>query len=493
MANYPIPVVGGYNIDSSTSFDSQDSINWWPRVDPVNNKRRMVPTSGTEVLDTFENSATTGPGRASYTVGTLEYHVVEDQVYTRDVDGNVANIGTLSSSSGYVGITSNNLQVLFVDGADGWVYTIATADFSEVTSAGFPSAPIDCVFIEGFFFVIQGLTTEFFQSAPDDAFTWDASNFAAANSEGDALVACRSLNNRLWLFSNYSISIWENQGRAGFAFRQDLNLLYNIGAYNAKSTVTNEGVMIFPARTTAGVGSIYMTSGGAPRVVSTYTIDTFLSEKSESGGLEDLEAFLFKENGQLFYQLSSTTGNFTKLYNNNDQSGNAWSSRQMIDGNRHIASSYVFFNGQGHILSYKSNDLYQMSQFIATDSGTPIYRMRKTVNFYIENYNPLKIIRIQANCENGVGITGTPNFYSPSYIQGADPKCYLSISRDGGTIFGNQHPAPLGRIGEFDRRTFWDKLGKTGKKGQLSLMFEIFDPVSTCLIDANLEYQEAAR
>lgn len=493
MANYSIPVVGGFNTDSSTSFDSQQSINWWPRFDTVNKKLRMVPTGGTEIVDTFEDVDLDGPGRSSFTVGSLEYHVVKNKVYTRDMAGIINNIGTLTTSTGYVGITSNNLQVLFVDGALGWVYTIATDNFSQITSPGFPSNPIDCVFIKGFFFVIQGLTVQFFQSAPDDAFTWDASNFAAANSEGDELVACRSLNDRLWLFSNYSISIWEDQGRSGFAFRQDETLLYNIGAYNAKSTVTNEGVMIFVARTTAGVGSVYMTKGDAPRAVSSYTIDTFLSQKTATTGINDIEAFLFKENGQLFYQMSSTTSNFTKLYNNNDSSGNAWTTRQMIDGNRHIATSYVFFNGNPHILSYKDNNLYEMSQFIITDSGIPIYRMRQTENFYVADYPALKMIRIQANFQSGVGINGTPNFNSPNYIQGADPKCYLSISRDGGTLFGNQHPAPLGRIGEIDRRTFWDKLGKTGRKGQLALRFEIYDPVACCLIDADLEYQEGAR
>lgn len=492
-----INVVGGFNQQRSSSFDYQQSINWYPMTDEVVKKSYMVPTSGTQSTYTFIDAGLSAVGRASFTIRNLEYHVVGNTVFTRNTSGIVENIGTIGTSTGYVGISSNGLQVLFVDGSQGYIYTIDTGTFVEIdrtppvdpndpSAVGFPLNPIDCCFIKGFFFVIEGETNRFFQSAPDDCQIWDPSNFAMANSNGDILVCCRSLDNRLWLFSTESISIWEDEGKAGFAFRQDQTVFYDYGAYSAKSTVVDQGVMIFQARTTAGVGSTFLTTGGRPQEVSSSAVNFFFSNKDAQGGLSDLEAFIFKENGQIFWQCSSTISNFTIVYNSTNSS---WFTRQMLDGSRHIATSYVFFNGEAHILSYNDNLLYIMSQYVLTDEGLPIYRARRPSNVYFQNYARIRMDLLQANFESGVGINGNPNFNSPAYVQGSDPQAFLSISRDGGTVFGNSRPAPMGRIGEFDRRTIWRKLGISGKKGQVAFFIEIFDSVRTYLIDASLSYE----
>lgn len=489
---YEVDIVGGFNVQASTSFDNQKSINLYPMTDTVKKVSFMVPTSGTLTVDTFTDAGSDAVGRASFTSGILEYQVVGDTVFSVNASGVKETLGTMSSTTGYVGITASATEVMFVDGSQGYIYTISSGSFDIIDrtnpdSAGFPNNPIDCVFISGFFFVVIADDTRFFQSSPDQATFWDAENFALANATGDFPVCCRSLDGRLWIMSNYSMSIWVNQGEAGFSFRQDQTLLYDFGSYSAKSTVCIGGVMIFLARTPSGVGSVYLTKGGEPKPVSTLSVDNFLSSKDLSIALADFEAFIFKENGQVFWQCSSTQGNFTICYNSANSS---WFTRQMYDGTRHIATSYSFFNGKPHILSYANNNLYEMSQYLVTDDQFPIYRARQTTNFSLPSYKRCMLKVLESNFQSGVGITGDINFASTLYVPGSDPMCYMSISRDGGTVFGNSRPAPMGRVGEFDARTVWRKMGISGKKGQVCFLFETFDPVVVFAMGALLTYEE---
>ena len=451
----------------------------------------MAPTSGTEPLVELDTGTPTHTGRASFTVGTNQYQVVGDKVFRIDSGLTVTTIGTLTTSSGYVGISSNNVQVFFVDGSAGWVYDIPGGTFTQVTAPGFPATPIDCAFILGFFFVVEGDTDLFYQSAINDALTWNAENFAEANSTGDILVASRVLKDRLWMASTYSISIWDDQGDAGFAFRIDGTIQLNYGVLNAKSTVSAYGYLFFISRTQSGVGSAYFSKGGTPEWISTSAQDYQFSILTNPN---DGEAIVFKENGHIFYQISFTEDNKTFVFDVTNYlitGSKTWHTRQMFDGTRHIASSYVYFADTPYILSYADNYLYEMSQNILTDSGIPIYRCREGIDFLAPSYNRIRVEKFEANFQSGVGINGTPNIYSPYYVQGASPHAYLSISRNGGQTFGNKKIAPLGRIGQFDRRTIWYKNGMSGAKGLIRFKIEIYDPVRTYLINCAITYTVA--
>ena len=53
--------------------------------------------------------------------------------------------------------------------------------------------------------------------------------------------------------------------------------------------------------------------------------------------------------------------------------------------------------------------------------------------------------------ESGVGNTTDP---------GADPQITMSMSINGGKTFGNELSRSLGKIGEYNQRQIWDRLGR---------------------------------
>jgi len=482
MPQEELKVIGGSNQETSPQFDSEQSINWSPIFDPVKKQTFMRRTGGTLTIDSL--NTTDSVGRASFDKDDLMFQVVGENIYKFDTSLTKVEIGTLTTFNGYVGIASDGLTVVFVDGAFGYVYTIATDTFETIVSPGFPDEPIDVAFQQGFYLVIQGDSNRFYQSAEGNPLIWNAENFAQANSNGDNLVAIRSLNNRLWLQATNSMTIWEDQGTAGFAFRQDTDILYNFGVYTTKSTQVDEGYLIFFARTTAGVGSVYMTEGSKPKVVSNPAIDYQFTTLTNPN---DAEAFIFKENGQLYYQLNFTTDSRTFLYN---VTSNIWLERMMIDRTRHIATSYCFFNNTPYILSYNSNKMLKMDQTLLTDDGVPIYRRRISAPFMMPTNKNFIINFIQLLIQSGIGLNGVPVEVAPNYVMGAKPRIYLSLSRDGGRVFGNAHAESMGLIGEYGTRIRFRKLGRMKARSMCSIMIEVFDPVEVVLMGGLIDYTE---
>ena len=81
-------------------------------------------------------------------------------------------IGTINTTSGYVGIDANQFQVIFVDGQNGWIWDTNTSLFEQITDPSFPALPIDVCYIDGFFIVASGGTNNFQLSMFNQGLVW---------------------------------------------------------------------------------------------------------------------------------------------------------------------------------------------------------------------------------------------------------------------------------------------------------------------------------
>src|SRR6185369_10885429 len=135
--------------------------------------------------------------------------------------------------------------VLIVDGTGGWLYQISIGSFNAVTAPTFPISPTCCVEQEGLFLVNNDGTQELYQSAPYDPTQWDALTFININYRSCAaafpLISMRSVNGRIFCFTSGFTEVLENSGDAGFAFRQDQNLIFGYGCLNDTSTAQGVG------------------------------------------------------------------------------------------------------------------------------------------------------------------------------------------------------------------------------------------------------------
>ncbi len=168
-------IVGSYDNQRVSTVNAERTVNMFEYIDP-NAKRPKVllPTAG--LTNSFLNVGTETRGcRASFVFNNAIYTVFGPTVFrTTGTTGALITsvIGTLSTTTSYVGIDANTYQVIFVDGQQGWIWDTNANTFSQITDTGFPTAPIDVCYLDGFFLVANGGTNTFQLSSINQGMIW---------------------------------------------------------------------------------------------------------------------------------------------------------------------------------------------------------------------------------------------------------------------------------------------------------------------------------
>src|SRR5580692_3224268 len=110
----------------SVTQDTQECINWRPEIDPRKQEPErgviaLYPTPGLILLNTIA----TGEVRALYVYpgGQTMYTVVANTLYKISASFSAVRVGTLATSVGQVGISSNGTSLYIVDGTNRYSYT----------------------------------------------------------------------------------------------------------------------------------------------------------------------------------------------------------------------------------------------------------------------------------------------------------------------------------------------------------------------------------
>src|SRR3990167_6022621 len=167
-------LIGSYDNQRISTISAQRTVNMFEYMDPQGKRpKSLLPTSG--LVDVGLDIGNTGGARAAYVFNQAIYQVYGDRVYrTLGTTGSLVtdHIGTLSTSSGYVGIEANTFQVIFVDGEQGFIFDTSTGIFKRITDPSFPAKSIDVTFIDGFFLVAHGTTNQFQLSDFNQGLIW---------------------------------------------------------------------------------------------------------------------------------------------------------------------------------------------------------------------------------------------------------------------------------------------------------------------------------
>jgi len=175
-------IVGSFNNQRTSEIDSERSINVFEYIDALGKKQKsLVATSG--ILNTdFSFPGAMNGFRAQFTFNNIEYSVIGDHVYSRDINDNILLLGVLGTSFGYVGVDANTFQVIFVDGQKGYIRDTTALTFLPITDTAFPPNPIDVCYLDGFFIVAHGNTNQFQLSMFNQGMVWGpASNQVTTN------------------------------------------------------------------------------------------------------------------------------------------------------------------------------------------------------------------------------------------------------------------------------------------------------------------------
>lgn len=184
-------IVGSYDNQRVSTINAERTVNMFEYLDPQGKRpKSMLPTAGlTDTMLPF--GAETGGARQTFVFDGAIYQVFGSTVYrTTGTTGNLINtvIGTIGTSAGYVGIDANTFQVIFVDGQAGYIWDTNASTFEPITDTGFPAAPVDVCYLDGFFVVAHGGTNEFQLSSYNQGMVWSGATATFTADAGTDLL-----------------------------------------------------------------------------------------------------------------------------------------------------------------------------------------------------------------------------------------------------------------------------------------------------------------
>lgn len=473
MAWQDFKVVGGFNSERTPQFDAQDTVNWHVLLDETGKKPvALQGTPGLRAEITLQ--AGTDAIRYMNVFNGVMYALAGANFYSISDLLVPTLIGEINTNSGAVFMALNNAgQIILIDGVDGWILDQGTGDFLQITSADFPSKPIGVVYQDDYFLVPDGETNRWFLSAPNDGFSWDPIDAANIRKYPGYITGVGVLGARVYFFKVDSTEVWFNQGLSDFPFRRDNNLVFNTGCTaigsicsapsSASAGGTAEGYLYWLSNDSTGESNVMMTRGGTPTVVSTQAINNLINNFVNPN---DVQAYCYKEAGHQFYVMNFTTDDYTLVFDQTIAEAvgieQAWfrmatQPRKFKTGQtysaktRHWANCHTFYNDVHYVGDYRKSVIYSMSLNYGDNNGEPIRRERIFRHMIQPTYQLQQIDGLQIDFRQGVGTSTNKATIAP--------QAYLAMSKNGGISFIDERPAPLGRIGEYSRRTRWRMLG----------------------------------
>jgi hypothetical protein len=412
------------------------------------------------------------PIRGMHGVGDSLFFVHRATFYSANNAAVATSLGTLLTATGQVAIADNGTQVMVVDGTAGYIYTIATGTFAQITG-DFPNGATGVTFLDSYFIVDDPAHAgRFYVSANSDGTTWNALAYATAESNPDALVRPMAEKSLLGLFGEFSAEVWANTGALDFPFSRMQGGAVEWGLAARWSLCKFDDGLIWLARNRLGQVSVVAGSGaGGIERVSSSDLDYLFSTYSAVSDATGLSRML---NGHPHYQINFPSESRSWLY---DGKTGAWSELQSYGLTRHRGETQTTFLGDIMVGDFENGRIYKLLGSALTDNGDAIVRELVSPHSFGVDDEQGFISEIRLDMETGLG-TATG--------QGADPQIMLSLSRDGGHSFGTERWTSAGKTGEYRHRARWRRCGRAR---DLVVKVRITDPIPVNLIRASADYE----
>jgi hypothetical protein len=455
----------------SVDVDCQRCINLYPEIDETGTGKEkevasLVSTPGLKLFATVG----TGPIRGVFASSSGRLFAVSGNQFYEVSSSGVATLrGTIATSSGQVSFADNGIQLVFVDGTNGYVFTLATNAFAAITDEDFLGADL-VTYQDGYFIFNRPGTGYMFFSGLNDT-TFDALDFKAAEGSPDVLVSVLSNGRELWMFGDNTTEIFYDSGDADMPFQRIQGAFVEYGCAAKHSVAKLNNTVIWLGKNALGGGQVFMATGYQPQRISTHAVEQAIQSYST---ISDATAYAYQENGHSFYVLNFSVAQTTWVF---DMTTNLWHERAYNNQGvleRHRASSHAYVFAKHIVGDYLTGKLYELSSAVYSDNGVEIVRRRVTPHLTQE------LVRIfynsfQLDIEAGTGLDGVQ--------QGTDPQAMLQFSDDSGRTWSNEKWVSFGKIGQTKKRALWRRLGSSRDR---VFRITITDPVRVTLIGAEL-------
>lgn len=456
----PISIFGLGVQSKSSNVTSQQRINMYLEI-AADADKNTVTAYGTPGLTLFSDLGAT-PVRGLHTLGAYVYAIHGGTLYRIDSAGVATSKGTLLTSTGRVSMADNGAEIIIVDGANGYIYNVAADTLARITHADFPGADT-VTFNDGYFVVNKPGTGQFYLSGSYDGMTWDALDFATAESNPDNLIACIADHGELILLGDIATEFWTNTGGSDFPYSRINGAAVEWGLAARDSVARFDNSLIWLAKNRMGEVQVVRLNGYNPTRVSTFDIEAIFNGYSD---IEDATGFSYLFDGHPFYQVNFNEASW--LY---DGASNAWSQLKSHGIDRQLSDMAIQYQLSTLTADYATGKIYRVSGDNYTENGSPLVAELVTKHVFA-NLERYSISELQVDLESGVGLaTG----------QGSDPQIMLQVSKDGGKTWGAERWADMGKIGEHKTRAKWNRLGQARN---WTFRLKISDPVKRVVLGA---------
>ncbi len=466
-------IYGSYQSQAFTA-DQERTVNmYFENIESPGPSKRaaLYPTPGVETLST----AAVTPGRAHFYEDNREFAVIGITFYEIDSFGALTSRGTVALDSNPATISSNGDgggQLFITSGGNGYIFMLSTNTLTQIAALNGKATMGD--HLDGYFLALDATTSTFYISNLLNGLTWVTGiNFAQRSIASDPWKALMVVGRYIWLLGEVTSEVWYNVGTT-FPFAPYPSGLVQFGIAAQFSAAIADAQIMWLGNTRFGGGYVLKAAGFQPEIVSNFATQKAFDEYDK---VSDAQAFAYSDLGHTHYILSFPTEDTTWSY---DLQTRLWTERGTWSA---PANKYLAWRPRWHVRAFNEhrlldasgNAVYRMRSDLLTDvDGLVIRRLRRAPAMETEN-EEIYYTAFELDLDPGQGtVTG----------QGSNPQVMMRMSDDGGKTWGIERWRSAGKIGEYQTRVRWDRLGRARRR-----VFEVVmtDPAPWRLTGAYVE------
>ncbi len=365
------------------------------------NQKRTVALKKRPGLDTtaynFTKVTNTDPIRGSFNdvVQNAFYWVVLDKVYRLkpDTSATPALVGTLNTTTGYVGFTSylkstGTRYVCLSDGTDLWVDDYGAVSFTRVVDVDMPTPhqPYP-IYQDGYIYLIKSGTADMYNSDVDDPFAWTAGNFISCELNSDLALRPIKAKNYIVVLGYRSIEYFYDAANAtGSPLSRNDSPFRAIGYVTGLCDIGDTTYFVGQdSRQNLGV---YQLNSFKVEKVSNAVVDSTLQAVSVADNAKgqvtlNKDGFCISVDGHTFYCL--VTPQTTWVYDIDEKFWYEW--KNSDNDPLAIEATWVMFNGAQYVAITNQSYMSIMSPLEYDDFGTNFTMRYTTDNFNADMMN----------------------------------------------------------------------------------------------------------
>lgn len=329
-------------------------------------------------------------------------------------------VGSIDTFTGDVFIDENDAEEIAIcDKKDIYIYNYNSATFQKAT---IDFSPGYITFQDGYFIAPDLDRPQWRLSDINNGLSWSAgaSSVGSLQTKPDNCRACIRVpgkGNQLFVMGSTVTEAWNDVGYKLFPYYRTNSFNIDYGCVNQSTIAASDQFVIWLARNEKSAPVIMVSSGGAPRQISTDGINFALSQLEDP---EDSYGFLYKNDGHLFYQLTFRTDKISYIYDFTTQKFFFVSNKNFEN---HIAKKVTFFANDYYFISLIDGNIYRLSGEFTQADGENVPRLRITNTIRLPDSDDFIAREMGFTVEQG----------DSSNLNRID----MSLSYDSGTTFGN--------------------------------------------------------